>query len=572
MSISNMKIVTKIIFSFILILLFFAATIGFLIFELKETGNKVKDIYRIYIVSNSSLEIQKNLDSLKNSLDDCIIAVEKKDKFALTTCTQLFSSIYKTIDANFRILNKWLTDERGKELLAKTENAFISLPALEKDFPERFDRNDFTAITQILNQLLDDQMRYNLEFTQLNQDVKTAADNTYLFVQKYIINDIIISSGIFLVLLVVSIFIIIFLSKNISRSLSFFKEIFKKGASGDLETKYPVKSGAKDEISELGAFFNNFIEKVRGVIKEVADVSDDLGASSEEVSVTLTNFANNSQNQAASSEEITATMEEISAGVDNASENYQSQHNKLNEFIALMNELSNMINSMAEMITEAQGLSKNISEQARAGNESISLMDMIMNKITESSDMVSDIVGIIDNISTRINLLSLNAAIEAARAGEAGRGFAVVADEISKLADQTATSIKDIDSLIKKNKEEITNGAKNVSDTVDNIGRVINGVESINGMMGRIYSNMEKQKGTNDIVNENAEYLKVRSNEVMSASEEQRIAVAEVMKSITNINELIQASAAGSEEMTVNASKLASMAENLKNRVAFFRI
>ena len=51
----------------------------------------------------------------------------------------------------------------------------------------------------------------------------------------------------------------------------------------------------------------------------MVDTSNDLGASSEEVSVTITNFADNSQSQAASSEEITATMEEISAGVDNGS-------------------------------------------------------------------------------------------------------------------------------------------------------------------------------------------------------------------------------------------------------------
>jgi len=200
------------------------------------------------------------------------------------------------------------------------------------------------------------------------------------------------------------------------------------------------------------------------------------------------------------------------------------------------------------------------------------LMNMIMKKITESSNKVSDIVGIIDDISNRINLLSLNAAIEAARAGEAGRGFAVVADEISKLADQTATSINDIDSLIKKNKDEISNGIKNVIDTVDNIGSVIEGVESINNMMGGIFSDMERQQAANESVNKSAEELMIRSDEVKNATGEQRTAVAEVMKSVTSMNELIQASAAGAEEMSANVNKLASMAENLKNRVNFFKV
>ena len=86
-----------------------------------------------------------------------------------------------------------------------------------------------------------------------------------------------------------------------------------------------------------------------------------------------------------------------------------------------------------------------------------------------SSREMMGIVDIINDISEKINLLSLNAAIEAARAGDAGRGFAVVADEISKLADQTAISIKEIDRLIKVNNDEITAGGDNIDSAIDTI-------------------------------------------------------------------------------------------------------
>ena len=50
---------------------------------------------------------------------------------------------------------------------------------------------------------------------------------------------------------------------------------------------------------------------------------------------------------------------------------------------------------------------------------------------------------------------------------------------------------------------------QNVGDTVKNIGGIIEGVESINEMMDTIYANMGMQQTTNDLVNENAEELRV---------------------------------------------------------------
>ena len=49
-----------------------------------------------------------------------------------------------------------------------------------------------------------------------------------------------------------------------------------------------------------------------------------------------------------------------------------------------------------------------------------------------------------EDIATKTNLLALNATIEAARAGDAGRGFAVVAQEVKLLAQQAASSSKEL--------------------------------------------------------------------------------------------------------------------------------
>ena len=90
--------------------------------------------------------------------------------------------------------------------------------------------------------------------------------------------------------------------------MSFFREIFSKGASGDLNVRYPVVEQSKDEINNLGIFFNNFVEKVGTLIREVIDTSNELSVSSEELSSAISSFSQNMQGEAAATEQVTATI------------------------------------------------------------------------------------------------------------------------------------------------------------------------------------------------------------------------------------------------------------------------
>ncbi|HPW51591.1 MAG TPA: methyl-accepting chemotaxis protein, partial [Spirochaetota bacterium] len=192
--------------------------------------------------------------------------------------------------------------------------------------------------------------------------------------------------------------------------------------------------------------------------------------------------------------------------------------------------------------------------------------------ILESSKEMTGIVDIINNISEQINLLSLNAAIEAARAGEAGRGFAVVADEISKLADQTASSIKEIDRFIQQNNDQISRGRSSVESANMTISKVIENINVISGMMNDLGKFMQSQLQINETVNSEALRMRTRSEEIKTATEEQKNAIGEIVSSISSINDNTQVNATSAHDLAGNVEGLSKMAEELEHDVSFFKV
>lgn len=89
----------------------------------------------------------------------------------------------------------------------------------------------------------------------------------------------------------------------------------------------------------------------------------------------------------------------------------------------------------------------------------------VIEKLKEESTKIEEISHTINDIADQTNLLSLNASIESARAGEHGRGFAVVAEEISKLADKSIASAKEIGQIIHLSVERIGSASMQMKET-----------------------------------------------------------------------------------------------------------
>ncbi|MBT0877990.1 nitrate- and nitrite sensing domain-containing protein [Campylobacter sp. 2018MI01] len=113
---------------------------------------------------------------------------------------------------------------------------------------------------------------------------------------------------------------------------------------------------------------------------------------------------------------------------------------------------NNLKENMKLLLNGSKKAKNNLEESAVAINQMSSSMTAVAQKsqeIIQQSDSIKSVIDVIRGIAEDTNLLALNAAIEAARAGEHGRGFSVVASEVGKLANNTSSSLNQVEANVK---------------------------------------------------------------------------------------------------------------------------
>lgn len=271
--------------------------------------------------------------------------------------------------------------------------------------------------------------------------------------------------------LLVTLFVIIPIILVAVLGVLFYRSLFKnlnsllKGielhGKGDYSIIFQIET--KDEIGLIIEALNRESEFVKNLIAQVNDSTKLLSTDSETVS--------------AASEEILASMENVDQAVNQITAAMQQLSSNMEEVTASMEEIGASAGELASEAAHANDHSEEILERALHAKEEVSkafeagkvFMNDIKDKVNQAIEdgkivknvkVMSDTIGA---IAAQTNLLALNATIEAARAGEHGKGFAVVADEVRNLAEQSAKTVAEIQTVVAQAEAAIHNLSENCS-------------------------------------------------------------------------------------------------------------
>jgi methyl-accepting chemotaxis protein len=315
-------------------------------------------------------------------------------------------------------------------------------------------------------------------------------------------------------------------------------------AQGDGDLTARMEVNGRDELDEVGSWFNVFIERVELIVMRVSHNARALAEAAQSLTATARETARETVQQQEKAMRITSSMNEISTAVQEIS--MTTQHAARDAREAEKNAhgggqtIHATVNSIQHLVSANQATSARIEE------------------LGTSSEAIGKIVQVIDDIANQTSLLALNASIEAARAGEHGRGFAVVAGEVRRLAERTGKATRQIDQTVRA----IQDGTSEV-------------VEAMRHSMAHVESGVSSARSAGDAlasIIHGSEALQLMVTQIASSSSEQSNATQSVNANLNEIANIALRTTTSSARAVDACDRLAALAGDLTQLVGAFKV
>ncbi|MCF5631752.1 HAMP domain-containing protein, partial [Pseudomonas syringae] len=437
----DLKISTKLITSFLVVLLLTAAMGVFAIIQLGQVNQAAQDIKENWMPSMRAASGMRFYAANYRLKENRHIAADAAPEKA--QMEQEAAEARSQFETRLATYDKLIISDQDRQMFSAVSaswSAYLKVSTNLFELSRQGQETEARALLRGESKLHFDEVTSQLQkMVELNDVGATAAGDKGSQLYETARISIIV---VLIAALLVGLGLALFIARIISRPLKEAATAAEQLAEGNLNAY--IGHGSKDETGMVLNAMRNMVAKLAHIIGEVRNAADNLASASEEVSATAQSMSQATSEQAASVEETSASVEQMSASINQNTENAK--------------------------VTD--GMASKAAKEATDGGESVQQTVVAMKKIAQR-------ISIIDDIAYQTNLLALNAAIEAARAGEHGKGFAVVAAEVRKLAERSQVAAQEIGELSSSSVEMAEKAGKLLDEMVPSINKTSDLVQEI---------------------------------------------------------------------------------------------